>query len=514
MDEGKTSKSSLGQTAKERKSAFKPIGAESARLFECRESVVPWKKWGPYLSERQWGTVREDYSENGAAWEYFPHDHARSRAYRWGEDGLAGVCDDHGILCFALALWNGNDPILKERLFGLTNNEGNHGEDVKEYYFYLDSTPTHSYMKYLYKYPQRAYPYEDLVTTNQHRSRDELEYELLDTCVFDDNRYFDVFVEYAKAAPEDLLIRICVCNRGPDPALIHVLPTLWYRNTWSWHDGGPKPIVEAIDADGRAILRAQHTDPALKESVAQHYLHCEGTPQLLFTENETNNVRIFRRSDGQPYAKDGIDEYVVHGRRNAVNPDRIGTKAAAHYHLTIPGGQNSVIRLRLTTIPPTELADAFGNFDGVVQARISEADHFYDAVISPVVRADPDRYNVVRQALAGMLWGKQHYYLDANQWLDEHRAHPLRGASAQARQEVSGPIYLKLNADSGTFAVYLGPSWFLESNGVKFAKGDQIEVTGSKLQDKDMIIAREVKRGDQVLVLRNAQGIPDWSGGH
>jgi len=214
------------------------------------------------------------------------------------------------------------------------------------------------------------------VTTNQHRSRDELEYELLDTGVFDDNRYFDVFVEYAKAAPEDLLIRICVCNRGPDPALIHVLPTLWYRNTWSWHDEGPQPIVQAIDADRRAILRAQHTDPVLKESVAQHYLHCEGTPQLLFTENETNNIRIFRRSDGQPYAKDGIDEYVVHGRRNAVNPDRIGTKAAAHYHLTIPGGQTSVIRLRLTTIPPTELADAFGSFDGVLQARISEADHF------------------------------------------------------------------------------------------------------------------------------------------
>jgi hypothetical protein len=433
MNQGTKSKSSTEQTAKDRKPTFKPIDAESARLLECRESAVPWKKWGPYLSERQWGTVREDYSENGAAWEYFPHDHARSRAYRWGEDGLAGICDDHGILCFALALWNGNDPILKERLFGLTNSEGNHGEDVKEYYFYLDSTPTHSYMKYLYKYPHRAYPYEELVNTNRHRSRDEFEYELLDTGVFDDNRYFDVFVEYAKAAPEDLLIRISVWNRGPDPAVVHVLPTLWYRNTWSWRDGGPKPTVEAIEADGRPIVYAHHTDPLLKKSLAQHFLHCEGTAELLFTENETNNARIFGTKNASPYTKDGIDEYLVHGESNAVNRDRIGTKASAHYHLTIPGGQASVMRLRLTPTPPTELADAFENFDGVIRSRIREADQFYDAAISPAVTADPERYKVVRQALAGMLWSKQHYYLDANQWLDEHRANPLRRDSRQYR---------------------------------------------------------------------------------
>src|SRR3984957_8059713 len=253
---------------------------EGARLRACGESKVPWRKWGSYLSERQWGTVREDYSEDGNAWEYFPHDQARSRAYRWGEDGLAGICDDHGVLCFALALWNGNDPILKERLFGLTNSEGNHGEDVKEYYFYLDSSPTHSYMKYLYKYPQRAYPYADLVQTNRARSRDELEYELLDTGVFDDDRYFDVVVEYAKAAPEDVLIRISVCNRGPEPAVAHVLPTLWFRNTWSWPDGGSKPAVNAIEAGGRAVIHTHHSDPLFQESLEDYYLYCEhGIPR-------------------------------------------------------------------------------------------------------------------------------------------------------------------------------------------------------------------------------------------
>src|SRR6516162_5959369 len=283
MDEGKTSKSSLGQTAKERKSAFKPIGAESARLFECRESAVPWKKWGPYLSERQWGTVREDYSEGGNAWDYFSHDQARSRAYRWGEDGLAGISDNHGVLCFALALWNGADPIIKERLFGLTNSEGNHGEDVKEYYFYLDSTPTHSYMKYLYKYPQRAYPYDDLVATNRSRARTEFEYELLDTGVFDDDRYFDVFVEYAKDSPEDMLIQITVHNRGPDPAELHVLPTFWFRNRWSCEATADKPTLQQVGNSIRAV------DPKLGE----RYLYCEGKVPLLFTENETNAQRIF-----------------------------------------------------------------------------------------------------------------------------------------------------------------------------------------------------------------------------
>src|SRR5712671_3336024 len=266
---------------------------EQQRLNEGREGGVPWKKWGPYLSERQWGTVREDYSQDGNAWDYFSHDQARSRAYRWGEDGLAGISDDHGVLCFALALWNGNDPILKERLFGLTNSEGNHGEDVKEYYFYLDSTPTHSYMKYLYKYPQRAYPYGDLVQTNRRRSRNEPEYELLDTGVFDQDRYFDVFVEYVKAAPEDILIKISICNRGPEPAVLHVLPTLWFRNTWSWSDGGTKPLGRALEAEGRAVVHAHHTDPLFQESLEDYYLYNERDVPLLFTENETNDARLF-----------------------------------------------------------------------------------------------------------------------------------------------------------------------------------------------------------------------------
>ena len=269
---------------------------------------MPWKKWGPYLSERQWGTVREDYSQDGNAWDYFNHDQSRSRAYRWGEDGLAGISDDQQRLCFALALWNGRDPILKERLFGLTNSEGNHGEDVKEYYFYLDSTPTHSYMKYLYKYPQREFPYRDLVDTNRGRSREELEYELLDTGVFDDDRYFDVFVEYAKAEPEDLLIRISVHNRGPESAQLHLLPTLWFRNTWSWQKDATKP---ALRQAGDAAIEASH--PQLGECV----LSCDGAPELLFTENETNNTRLWAQPNASPYVKDAFHEFVVSGRRDA-----------------------------------------------------------------------------------------------------------------------------------------------------------------------------------------------------
>jgi hypothetical protein len=407
--------------------------AESARLRESAESGAAWKKWGPYLSERQWGTVREDYSEDGNAWEYFPHDQARSRAYRWGEDGLGGICDNHGVLCFALALWNGRDPILKERLFGLTNNEGNHGEDVKEYYFYLDSTPTHSYMKYLYKYPQRAYPYNDLVATNHRRSRNELEYELLDTGVFDDDRYFDVFVEYAKASPEDILIRIAVCNRGPDPAAIHVLPTLWFRNTWSWSAGGTKPVLRAFQMGGRAAIHAQHTDPLFQESLDDYYLYCEGAAPLLFTENETNNARLFGGTNASPYVKDGINEYLVRGRRDAVNPSRVGTKAAAHYELNVAAGQTAVIRLRLSRHAPDSQPHSFGDFDAIFNARIKEADAFYAAVLSPGAKANPDRANVARQALAGMLWSKQYYYFDANRWLQEHQAHPLRSAIRQSR---------------------------------------------------------------------------------
>ncbi len=406
---------------------------EGARLRECHDSQVPWKKWGPYLSERQWGTVREDYSEDGNAWDSFPHDHARSRAYLWGEDGLAGLSDSHGVLCFALALWNGNDPILKERLFGLTNSEGNHGEDVKEYYFYLDSTPTHSYMKYLYKYPHRAYPYDDLVRTNARRSRNELEYELLDTGVFDDGRYFDVLVEYAKATPEDVLIRISVFNRGPEAAALEILPTLWFRNTWSWPDGGSKPMLRAIEAGGRAVIQSHHTDPLFGESLEDYYLYCEEAVPLLFTDNESNNAKLFGTANASAYVKDGINEYVVHGKRDAVNPDRVGTKVSPHYQLTVPGGQVRTIRLRLTRAAPSSSADVFSDFNAVFQARIKEADEFYDSVLAPVVKADPDRTNVVRQALAGMLWGKQYYYFDGYRWLDGHRANPLSATSRQNR---------------------------------------------------------------------------------
>jgi hypothetical protein len=284
---------------------------EHERVQEAREQNVPWRKWGPYLSERQWGTVREDYSENGDAWNYLSHDQARSRAYRWGEDGLAGICDHHQVLCFALALWNGKDPILKERLFGLTNSEGNHGEDVKEYYFYLDSTPTHSYMKYLYKYAQAAYPYDDLVRTNRQRSRDELEYELINTGIFDDDRYFDVVVEYAKVAPEDLLIRISVHNRGPEAAQLHVLPTLWFRNTWSWPNGGTKPLLHAVEDVGHRVIHAHHPDLLLDD----YDLCCDGRVPLLFTENDTNHVRLFGTSNQSPYVKDGMHDAVIHGHR-------------------------------------------------------------------------------------------------------------------------------------------------------------------------------------------------------
>jgi len=281
--------------------------AEHDRLEEAREQKVPWKKWGPYLSERQWGTVREDYSEGGNAWDYFSHDQARSRAYRWGEDGLAAISDDKQRLCFALALWNGKDPILKERLFGLTNAEGNHGEDVKEYYFYLDSTPTHSYMKYLYKYPQAAFPYADLVETNRGRGRHEFEYELLDTGVFDQDRYFDVFVEYAKASADDLLMQLTVHNRGPEPAELHVLPTLWFRNQWSWHSASDRPLLQQIaGTPARGVVKA------VDAQLGERYLYCEGEAPLLFTENETNTQRIFGVPNRSPYVKDGINNHVVH----------------------------------------------------------------------------------------------------------------------------------------------------------------------------------------------------------
>ncbi len=356
-----------------------PRTAEEMRLDEAQAKGVPWKQWGPYLSERQWGTVREDYSENGDAWNYFTHDQARSRAYHWGEDGLAGISDDRQLLCFALALWNGKDPILKERAFGLTNSEGNHGEDVKEYYFYLDSTPTHSYMKYLYKYPQNAYPYSDLVETNRRRGGNDAEYELLDTGIFDEDRYFDVLVEYAKASATEILIEITVSNRGSRAAAIHVLPTLWFRNTWAWWPEEPKPLLrqEEIAAGARAIF-ASHA------ALGDYFLCCEGDPGLLFTENETNNERIFGTPNATPYVKDAINDCVVAGRSDAVSPDRSGTKAAANYPLTVAAGAKSVIRLRLGNI---RASDPFGRgFDRVIGERRREADEFYRAITPARVR--------------------------------------------------------------------------------------------------------------------------------
>jgi hypothetical protein len=387
---------------------------ENDRLGEARERGTPWRKWGPYLSERQWGTVREDYSPGGDAWNYFTHDQARSRAYRWGEDGLAGVSDDQQRLCFALALWNGKDEILKERLFGLANSEGNHGEDVKEYYYYLDSTPTHSYMKWLYKYPQSAFPYLDLVQTNRGRSRNDLEYELIDTGVFEGDRYFDVAAEYAKATPEDVLVRVTVTNRGKEAAPIHVLPTLWFRNTWSW-DGGPRPRLDK--APGKAVAIA-----ASHDELGRRWLYCDKGPELLFTENETNAERVFGSRSASPFVKDAFDAYVVHGLRDAVNPAQTGTKAAALYRLEVPAGGSAVIRLRLTDVAPDRAGDPFAGFDRSFEARRGEADEFYRSITPPSLGAD--RASVMRQALSGLLWSKQFYNFDADRWLAEHGVSP------------------------------------------------------------------------------------------
>jgi hypothetical protein len=375
--------------------------------------------------------VREDYSVNGDAWNYFTHDQARSRAYRWGEDGLAGLSDDKQRLCFALALWNGKDPILKERLFGLTNSEGNHGEDVKEYYFYLDSTPTHSYMKYLYKYPQAAYPYTDLLETNRRRTRDEMEYELLDTSVFKNDRYFDVFVEYAKGGAEDILVQITAANRGPTAAELHVLPTLWFRNEWSSWISRPaaKPTLTQVEGPaGTRVIAAAHPE------LGEYHLYCDGDVPLLFTENETNNARLFpEHPNASPYVKDGINDYVVHGQQAAVNPEQRGTKVSAHYRLVVGPGQSATVRLRLTD-QASPGAPSFGPaFDETLAARLRETDEFYRSVTPPSV--SPDAANVMRQAIAGMLWSKQHYSFDANQWLEERHAHPLQPGSRPSRNQ-------------------------------------------------------------------------------
>ncbi len=395
---------------------------EQTRLNDVQEKQIPWRKWGPYLSERQWGTVREDYSDNGAAWDYFSHDQSRSRAYRWGEDGIGGISDDKQLLCFALALWNGKDPILKERLFGLTNSEGNHGEDVKEYYFYLDSTPTHSYMKYLYKYPQKEYPYMDLIQTNKSRDRFAFEYELMDTGIFNDDRYFDIFIEYAKESPEDILIQITAHNRGKDTSTLHLLPTLWFRNTWSANKNTVKPqLRQQTTKSGTNFVEAS------SEMIGKRYLYLEGEAPLLFTENETNTQRLFGTPNSSKYVKDSINDYVVNNDHSTVNPEKNGTKAAADYHVVIGAGETKTIRLRLSNLSPenmhltqdTEEASLFGrHFEEIFRMRKQEADEFYD-FISPAGASDDER-NVLRQSLSGMLWSKQYYNYDVGTWLKEH----------------------------------------------------------------------------------------------
>jgi hypothetical protein len=385
--------------------------SEEQRLEDSRDRRAHWNRWGPYVSERAWGTVREDYSANGTAWEYFPHDHARSRAYRWNEDGLAGICDRHQKICFALALWNGRDPILKERLFGLTGNEGNHAEDVKECYFYLDNTPTHSYMKYLYKYPQKAFPYEDLLAETHRRGREQPEYELTDTGVFDENRYFDVVVEYAKGSPEDILVRIEVANRGPEAAELHVLPTVWFRNTWSWGRGDPRPELHAVSDNDIELNEPQY---------GRRWLRAGGSPELLFTENETNTRRLFG-IDGGRYVKDGFHEAVVHGDAGAVNPARTGTKAAAHYRVVVGAGESVTLKLRLTDqFDPGDVLGA--QFEDLFAERKLEADQFYDS-ITPV-DLSADARNVLRQSCAGLLWSKQFYHYVVEDWLDGDPAGP------------------------------------------------------------------------------------------
>jgi hypothetical protein len=376
--------------------------AEGLRLEEARHGTH-WRRWGPYLSERQWGTVREDYSEYGNAWEYFSHDHARSRAYRWGEDGIGGFGDDRLLLCLGLGLWNGRDPILKERLFGLTNSEGNHGEDVKELYYYLDGTPTHSYMRMLYKYPQAAFPYERLVEENRRRGRTEPEFELIDTGVFSDNRYFDVEIEYAKADVDDILLQLTVHNRAAEAADLHVLPQLWARNTWSWQPDSMRPQLVARGDDSISV---DHPD------LAHLQLCCEGRPEFLFCENETNIRRLWGMDAPGHYFKDGVNDYVVLGDSHAVNPERRGTKVAAHYRLSLAPNGRARIRARLTL---DEAAGGLGNFDTALEQRRAEADEFYAALQEDI--SDPDARLVQRQAIAGLLWTKQFFYIDIPEWL-------------------------------------------------------------------------------------------------
>ena len=388
---------------------------EEKRLQEDRERKANWKRWGPYLSERQWGTVREDYSADGNAWDYLPHEHARSRAYRWGEDGIAGISDRHQYICFALAFWNGKDPILKERLFGLTGNEGNHGEDVKEYYFYLDSTPTHSYMRFLYKYPQAEFPYARLIEENRKRGKRDLEFELINTGIFDENRYFDVFVDYAKAGPDNILIRVEAINRGPEPAVLHLLPTLWFRNTWSWGLDERKPRLRQDVSAEVAAIKLDHY------YYGTRWLYCEGSPELLFTENETNKSKLFNAENDSPYVKDGINDYLVHGLKTAVNPEPAGTKMSAHYAASVAPGKSFTIRLRLSPVSPTSGTALDGEFEKIFTSRRTEADEFYRTVIPEVAT---DEKAIMRQALGSLLWSKQFYHYDINRWLKGDPAGP------------------------------------------------------------------------------------------
>jgi len=382
---------------------------ESLRLAAANAGREAWRRWGPYLSERQWGTVREDYSPHGNAWEYFPHDHARSRSYRWGEDGLAGVSDDQSRLCLAVALWNGRDPILKERLFGLTNSEGNHGEDAKERYYYVDATPTHSYLKLLYKYPQREFPYAQLVEENRRRGKEQLEFELLDTGIFDDDRYHDVIVEYAKNSPDDILLKVTVHNRGPEAGTLHVLPQLWFRNTWSWQPGAPRPT---LTSDGDHAVIAQHAE------LGDYRFDCDGPAEIIFCDNDTNARRHHGRPDAAGFFKDGINDCIVRGQRDAVNPARTGTKAAAHFILDVPAGGSVSVRARLRPAACDSAGSstaAFTDFDAIFTTRLAEADAFYGAIQHDL--ADADARLVQRQAFAGMIWSKQFFYYDIPEWI-------------------------------------------------------------------------------------------------
>ncbi|HEY0386204.1 MAG TPA: hypothetical protein VGC64_09350, partial [Pyrinomonadaceae bacterium] len=417
-----------------------------------KKPLVPWRKWGPYVSERAWGTVREDYSADGAAWDFFPHDLARSKAYRWGEDGLAALCDRYQVLVFALALWNERDPILKERLYGLVPSEANHGEDVKEYYFYLDSTPTHSYMKYLYKYPHAEFPYTRLVRENQQRGKLAAEFELLDTGVFNEDRYFDVFIEYAKADVEDILIKISVSNRGPEDARLRLLPTVWFRNTWAWDETQARPQLKQIE-DAQESAAAQNGEAAGSVSVVElrheHYgtrwLYCEHAPELLFTENDTNTERLYNSPNLSPYVKDSINDFVVHEAREAVNPEHTGTKAAADYMLNVPAGETAVVRLRLTDKSRAAAgAQLFGaGFEEVFDDRRREADEFYATVIPQNISADAQ--SVMRQSFAGLLWSKQFYHYVVKEWLEGDGGQPTPPAARrQGRNHEWDHLY---NAD-------------------------------------------------------------------